>query len=164
MSLLSILWRCLPSSALAPLACGLLRLALEVQIKVTSNVHGGAWPLLPLAPVGCLPVTGSPGLGCWPRLLCSEDKAQSQGGVSCANSALLPFRPLLLLSILLGALGMPSRQSDYHGGDVLERSCEEAAWRQREMPEEPQMAQHLAGPPEIMEQTQVIPAVPSLNS
>lgn len=45
---------------------------------------------------------------------------------------------------------MPCKQSDYHGDDMLERSREEAAWRKREVPEEPQMVQHLAGSPEIM--------------
>lgn len=46
---------------------------------------------------------------------------------------------------------------------MLERSCEEAAWRKREMPEEPHLVQDIAGAPEIMEQRRATPAVPCPN-
>lgn len=63
--------------------------------------------------------------------------------------------------MLLGIPGLPCKQSDYLASDMLERSCEVATWRKREMLEEPHLVQHLAGAPEIMEHRQATPALPT---
>lgn len=65
--------------------------------------------------------------------------------------------------MLLGTPGLPCKQPNYLASDMLERSREAAAWRKREMPEEPQLVQHLAGAPETMEHRQATPALPCLN-